>query len=178
MTSNLHKYGVYKCTIYKLPNSGLKNPKKCNIWHLPAKFGSTVPWVCMCFARIRRWAAPAGFGSRKIVNKTILTENLPLFFYFLPTVWCMMLILYSRDVTDIALFQWDNFCWILCKLRPAAPNMALWAMTYFSPFFHKNSSVEILLLCTKSWFMFSFCFARIFHKVELIHGTSLGFYRF
>ena len=48
MTFYVHKYGVHNCTIDKVPNSGLKNPKKCNIWHLPAKFGSTVLWDYMC----------------------------------------------------------------------------------------------------------------------------------
>ena len=44
--------GASKMIYTKVHNSGLKNPKKCNIWHLPAKFGSTVAWICMCFARI------------------------------------------------------------------------------------------------------------------------------
>ena len=52
MTFYIHKYGVHMCTIDKVPNSGLKNPKKCNIWHLPAKFGSTVAWDCMCLHEI------------------------------------------------------------------------------------------------------------------------------
>ena len=40
--------GASKMIYTKVHNSGLKNPKKCNIWHLPAKFGSTVLWDYMC----------------------------------------------------------------------------------------------------------------------------------
>ena len=43
--SKVQVFRVYKCTLHKMHNSGLKNPKKCNIWHLPAKFGSTVACV-------------------------------------------------------------------------------------------------------------------------------------
>ena len=71
--------GAFKMNYTKVHNSGLKNPKKCNIWHLPAKFGSTVAWVCMCFARICCGLSVNGpssgcSGSTKIVkNCTFFT---------------------------------------------------------------------------------------------------------
>ena len=65
--SKVHVFRVYKCTLHKMHNSGLKNPKKCNIWHLPAKFGSTVVWECMrLHLFVGGWAALAASAVQKL----------------------------------------------------------------------------------------------------------------
>ena len=68
MTSYVHKYGVHKCTIDKVPNSGLKIQKS-------AIFGAYLPnlealWHGFVFVLHELLVGRSGsFGSTKLVNK-------------------------------------------------------------------------------------------------------------
>ena len=52
--------GASKMIYTKVHNSGLKHPKKCNICHLPTKFGSTVAWVYSCFYYVLHCVVQSG----------------------------------------------------------------------------------------------------------------------
>ena len=80
--------GRFQNDLDKSAQQWAKKSKKVQYLALTCQIWKHCGMELHVFARICRWAAPAGFGSRKIVNKTILTENFPLFLLF--SAHCVM----------------------------------------------------------------------------------------